>query len=109
VEDKDLGRPQNLSIGDLDSNGRADVIISTAPRYNLLFLTDSGKKENQGEGRSLRQALSFGIFEEKSYSRRSTNFGPKQMLIEDIDGDDAADLLLLIHDRILLYLQGGVY
>ena len=109
VEDKDLGRPQNLSIGDLDSNGRADVIISTAPRYNLLFLTDSGKKENQGEGRSLRQALSFGIFEEKSYSRRGTNFGPKQMLIEDIDGDGAADLLLLIHDRILLYLQGGVY
>ena len=57
----------------------------------------------------MKQALSFGIFEEKSYSRRGTNFGPKQMLVDDIDGDDAADLLLLIHDRILLYLQGGVY
>ena len=31
------------------------------------------------------------------------------MLVDDIDGDDAADLLLLIHDRILLYLQGGIY
>lgn len=109
VEDKDLGRPQNLSIGDLDSNGRADVIISTAPRYNLLFLTDSSEKEKTAESRSLKQALSFGIFEEKSYSRRGTNFGPKQMLVDDIDGDDAADLLLLIHDRILLYLQGGIY
>jgi len=109
VEDKDLGRPQNLSIGDLDSNGRADVIISTAPRYNLLFLTDSSEKEKKAESRSLKQALSFSIFEEKSYSRRGTNFGPKQMLVDDIDGDDAADLLLLIHDRILLYLQGGVH
>ena len=31
------------------------------------------------------------------------------MLIEDIDGDKTADLLLLIHNRIILYLQGGVY
>lgn len=112
VEDKDLGRPQDLSIGDLDSNGKADVIISTAPHYNLLFLSDAprkGKKTDGEAGKSLKQALSFGIFEEKSYSRRSTNLGPKQMIIADIDGDKAADLLLLIHDRILLYLQGGVY
>ncbi|MCH2363328.1 MAG: VCBS repeat-containing protein, partial [Planctomycetes bacterium] len=112
VEDKELGRPQDLSIGDLDANGQADVIVSTAPHYNLLFLTHSGGKGKKAEretGKSLEQALSFGIFEEKSYSRRSTNLGPSQMLIEDIDGDKAADLLLLIHNRIILYLQGGVY
>ena len=112
VEDKDLGRPQDISIGDLDGNGEADVIVSTAPRYNLLFLTDDNKKTNKQDkaaARSLRQALSFGIFEEKSYSRRNTNLGPARMLIEDIDGDKADDLILLIHNRILLYLQGGIY
>ena len=112
VEDKELGRPQDLSIGDLDANGEPDVVVSTAPRYNLLFLSHSAAGENKagpGPGKSLEQALSFGVFEEKSYSRRSTNLGPSQMLIEDIDGDKAADLLLLIHNRILLYLQGGVY
>lgn len=108
VEDKDLGRPHDLSIGDLDSNGEADVIISTAPRYNLLFLSHSARKGKE-TGKTLKQALSFGVFEEKSYSRRNTNLGPSQMIIEDIDGDEAADLLLLIHNRILLYLQGGVY
>lgn len=111
VDDKDLGRPQDLSIGDLDANGKADVVISTAPRYNLLFLTNSGGKGKEAAANSrnaLEQALSFRVFEEKSYSRRATNLGPKQMIIEDIDGDNAADLLLLIHDRILLYLQGGV-
>ena len=35
--------------------------------------------------------------------------GLDKMLVDDIDGDDAADLILLIHDRILLYLQGGVH
>ncbi|MFP6738876.1 MAG: VCBS repeat-containing protein, partial [Planctomycetota bacterium] len=112
VEDKELGRPQDLTIGDLDANGQADVIVSTAPHYNLLFLTHSGgkgKKTERETGKSLEQAFSFGVFEEKSYSRRSTNLGPSQMLIEDIDGDKAADLLLLIHNRIILYLQGGVY
>jgi len=108
VEDKELGRPQDLSIGDLDANGQADVIVSTAPHYNLLFLTHSAGKGKK-TGKSLEQALSFGVFEEKSYSRRNTNLGPSQMLIEDIDGDKAADLLLLIHNRIILYLQGGVY
>lgn len=110
VDDKDLGRPQDLSIGDLDSNGVADVIISTAPHYNLLFLTDSKEKKKKAAegGRTLEQALSFSIFEEKSFTRRSTTLGPKQMIIADIDGDKTEDLILLIHNRILLYLQGGV-
>ena len=77
-------------------------------RHSRVLLLEQNKQD-KAAARSLRQALSFGIFEEKSYSRRNTNLGPARMLIEDIDGDKAEDLILLIHNRILLYLQGGIY
>ena len=104
VEEKDLGRPQDLTTGDLNADGRNDIILTTAPRYNLIFLENDTREEST----SLERRCSFPIFEEKSYMRRSQTLGPQQMIVKDIDSDGLEDLVLLIHDRILLYLQDSL-
>jgi len=109
LERKDLGRAQDLTVGDLNEDGSADVVLTTAPRYNLIFLDATTRKSESGEveSTSLANRAAFSIFEEKSYMRRSQTLGPQKMLIRDIDRDGLEDLVLLIHDRILLYLQDG--
>jgi hypothetical protein len=101
IEKKDVGRPQDLTIGDLNEDGQADIVLTTAPRYNLVFLTS----DTNGGSTSLQRRCTFPIFEEKSYMRRSQTLGPQQMIVKDVDHDGLEDLVLLIHDRILLYLQ----
>jgi len=115
VEQKDLGQPQDLCVGDLNADGAADLIAWTAPHYNLMLFSNAGDaggkttaaKADAESGGTLRleRQLSFPIFEEKSYMRRSTTLGPQQMIVADVDGDALRDLVFLIHDRILIYFQ----
>ncbi len=98
---EDLGSPQDLTVGDLNGDGREDVVVNTAPRYNLLCLAPSTSEQ----GTSLKTRLAFPIFEEKSYMRRSRGLGPRHMDVADVDGDGLKDLILMVHDRILIYLQ----
>ena len=97
----DLGAPFDLISGDLNGDGAADLVVSTAPRYHLLFF-GANAQEKAGD---LDLRLAFPIFEEKTYMRRGGQFGPREMVTADIDRDGLNDLLLLIHDRVLLYLQ----
>jgi hypothetical protein len=102
IEKDDLGRPQDVGLGDFNGDGRPDLILATAPYYNLVFLCD---REGTDKKLELEKRCAFPIFEEKSYMRRSQTLGPQQMVAADIDRDDLEDLVILIHDRILLYLQ----
>jgi hypothetical protein len=55
----------------------------------------------------LREATSFRVFEEKRLVSEATDRGlqPREGLIVDVTGDGRADLLLLCHDRLLVYPQ----
>jgi hypothetical protein len=106
-EDKDLGTLEDVGVGDFNADGWLDIAISTSSRYNFLFLA-SQIGEAAADGRAppkLERRLAFPIFEEKSYMRRTSNLGPRAMLTTDLDGDGLDDLVLLIHDRVLAYLQ----
>lgn len=114
-DEKDLGNPEDLTVGDLNGDGLSDVVMSTVPRYNLLFLSlerdielktgVDGESASSPSTDELNLRLTFPVFEEKSYMRRSSVGGPRVMTVADFDGDGLQDLVLLIHDRILLYLQ----
>jgi len=93
----------NLAAGDINSDNRADIIMVEHKRKHIEILgLDPVMKPVP--------AMRFKIFEEKSYrhaKRGSGKFGvePRELRIADVTGDGKADLVTVIHDRIIIYPQ----
>ena len=90
----------DVAAGDLNGDGHADLAVLDNQTHAIDIVSVQ-------PGPKLVQALSFKVFEEKSFHGGSRGAGlePREMLIVDVTGDGLADLLLLTHDRILLYPQ----
>ncbi len=58
------------------------------------------------QSHTLLPALSFRVFESRLFSGgEPREFEPSQAIIKDVSGDGSNDLILMCHDRILLYPQ----
>ena len=77
---------------------------------------DSGSESNSGASSKpsekprqagLRHTMHFRVFEEKRFSstRPTGSIEPREALIADVTNDGRADLILLAHDRVLVYPQ----
>lgn len=85
--------------GDLNGDGAPDVVILDLRTHQVEILNFKDKP-------GLRHALNFKIFEEKTFSRSNrTGIDPREAVIADVTGDNRKDLILLCHDRVLLYPQ----
>ena len=83
--------------GDLNGDGRVDVaaIDRRAHRVSLLDFSPA-----QG----LRHALDFRVFEQKAFRGASGGGNePREAIVADVTGDDRPDLVVLVHDRVLVY------
>ncbi len=92
----------NLTGGDINSDGRSDIIMVEYKRNHVEILTlDSEAKPIAG--------MRFKIFEQKSYrdskSRSKSGVEPRELKIADVTGDGKDDLVTVIHDRIIIYPQ----
>ena len=88
-----------VTTGDLNGDGLIEVIALDAGEQMCEVLTVS-------ETNRLLYALGFEVFESKMFSGgEPRQFEPSQGEVADVTGDGANDLLLLCHDRILLYPQ----
>ncbi len=56
-------------------------------------------------GVDLERALTFKVFEKKSIRDRDSLVEPRDLILGDVDGDKRTDLILMVHDRILIYRQ----
>jgi hypothetical protein len=93
------GRLNDVVTGDLDNDGRKDLVfLETARNYLDLVIFDGHHKlvpENRWQ-----------VFEERTFrSRRSDLPEPREGAVADVTGDKKNDLIVLVHDRILVYPQ----
>jgi FG-GAP-like repeat len=93
------GHLNDVVTGDLNNDGRKDLVfMETAKNYLDLVIFDAHHK--------LVPATRWQVFEERSFrSRRSDLPEPREALVEDVTGDGKKDLVIIVHDRILVYPQ----
>jgi len=85
--------------GDLDHDGRQDLVfLETARNYLDLVIFDAKHK--------LIPANRWQVFEERTFRSRRNDFPePREAVVADVTGDGKNDLIVLVHDRILVYPQ----
>jgi hypothetical protein len=92
-------RQHELSAGDINSDGFTDLISLDAGEQmcEIFTFTETGR---------LVFATGFQVFETKIFSGgEPREYEPSDALIGDVTGDGADDLVLLAHDRVLIYPQ----
>lgn len=95
----DKAYPTDVVAGDLNGDGRIDLAVSDV-RNHAVELLDFNPEQG------LRHALYFRLFEHKSFAKEDTpDTEPREIVVADVTGDGRADLILLLHDRVLIYPQ----
>lgn len=93
------GRLHDVIPGDLNNDGRKDLVfLETAKNYIDIVTYE---KPHQ-----LVPANRWPVFEERTFrSRRADSAEPREAIIVDVTGDKKPDLIVVVHDRILVYPQ----
>jgi hypothetical protein len=93
------GHLNDVVTGDLDNDGRKDLVfLETARNYLDLVIFDAHHK--------LVPANRWQVFEERTFRGRRSDFPePREAAVADVTGDGKNDLIILVHDRILVYPQ----
>ena len=93
------GHLNDVVSGDLDNDGRKDLVfLETARNYLDLVIFDANHK--------LVPADRWQVFEERTFrSRRNDLPEPREAVVADVTGHGKNDLIVLVHDRILVYPQ----
>jgi hypothetical protein len=90
----------DVIAGDLNNDGRAEIVC-VDPDKNLLEIL--GRDAND----RWESRLHFKVFEtdEHFQGRKGPPQEPRETVIADVTGDGKKDLILLVHDRVLVYPQ----
>jgi hypothetical protein len=91
--------PNMLTVGDLDGDGAMEIVLVDSTRSHVMQVL------KRGTGGNWHSVLHFPIFESDPF-READEGGsrqPRELLIADVTGDGREDLLLLIHDKLLIY------
>ena len=86
-----------LATADLGGDARPEIVVTELGHHALALL---GR-----EGGELAQRLFFEVYEKKTFEQDEPEREPRELVAADFDGDGKQDLALLVHDKLILYLQ----
>jgi len=93
------GRLTDVVPGDLNHDRRLDLVFLETGQHHLELLT------YEPPGR-LISGVRWRVFEERTFrSRQNPGVEPREAIVADFTQDGRNDLVVLVHDRILLYPQ----
>lgn len=93
------GYLNDVTAGDLENNGRKQLVfLETAKNYlDLVNFTRRHK---------LEPLERWQVFEEHTFRNATDSLPePREALVTDVTGDGKNDLVVVVHDRILVYPQ----
>jgi hypothetical protein len=79
-------------------DGQPDIVLTDIAEHFIEIITCASPTD-------LNRALGFKIFERKSFRDMHDMVEPRDLGIGDVDGDKRSDLVLIVHDRVLVYRQ----
>jgi len=93
------GELHDVTAGDLNNSGRKQLVfLETAKNYLDLVFFDSNHKLVPGDR--------WQVFEQHTFRGvEDTLPEPREAVVADVTGDKKNDLIVLVHDRILVYPQ----
>ncbi|MDB6133152.1 MAG: hypothetical protein JWM59_1395 [Verrucomicrobiales bacterium] len=93
----------HVSAADINGDGQEEIIAFDGANKLMEVLRPGGLA---GEG--WKSLLHFVMFEENIHFRgRKGEDNVREVLTQDFTGDGRPDILVLLHDRVLLYPQSG--
>lgn len=90
-----------LASGDLNHDGDPDIVACEVSENAILIVAP----EEDGSERSLAHRLGFKVFDQKTFSRGGNSTEPRELIAGDLDGDGKDDLAVLVHDKLIVYVQ----
>jgi len=88
-----------IEVGDINADGYVDLVVLDAGEQMCEFFTFSAK-------RRLFFATEFKVFESRLFHRgNDREYEPSAAVVADLTGDGYDDVMLTVHDRLIIYPQ----
>jgi hypothetical protein len=86
-----------VAVGDVNADGKSEIVLIDSGQNSLFIVAMIDK--------GLQHALKFRVFEEKLFQGSRGGREPHSVKVCDLTGDGKEDVVILVHDKIIIYPQ----